>query len=611
MAHPDDWDAPPDVAEQTLSYFARGMRTFWRLVAPERNRILAAMGVLAAVETTALGIPLFFKTLVDYLPVIYAEGITAYALTLVVMMFVVRLITLVLRRFVQEPLFLRAIIRLENLWPTAALTKLLGLSVGFHERENTGRKIAKVSKGVEKLVAILVDLFWGLAPALIYLAANIIILFALDWKLALLFALPLIPAVWINLKSYGVFYPVWEEWERRKEESIGLFCQSVINIRTVQSFVSEEREDAQHGSIREHMRIIDLDIALRMQRYYFVMELILGLSFVFTIVIGLYFAYRGWSTLGTVAFLFITGNAALQSLWSMVQVYTRMMRNLVAAERMQELLLEEPDVRNEAPGTTLAMSRGRLAFENVSLIYAGKDHPVIRNFSLKIEPGEMLAFVGKSGSGKSTLVSLLTRVYDPSEGAVTLESLDIRTLDRNWYRRRFAYVPQDIEIFDGTIRENIAYASPEADEDLLTRAIEAACLGEVLSDAERFPDGLDTQVGERGVRLSGGEKQRVGIARAYVALLSGADVLVLDEATSSLDSQSERVVQTFVEKLRDERDITIVAIAHRLSTIQRADRICVLDAGRIVEIGDHARLLEKNGLYKLLVTLQQLGELRE
>ncbi|MBI3572425.1 ABC transporter ATP-binding protein [Candidatus Kaiserbacteria bacterium] len=606
-----DWDEVPRIQDQTVSYFMRGVRILWDLIVSERKPLLIAATLVILVECMGLSLPLIFKELVDYLPTIKAQGITTYVLELVAFMFVIRTAMLLLRRFVQEPIFLRAIIRLENYWPTVAHEKLLALSIGYHERENTGRKIAKVQKGVEKLVNMLADLFWMLLPALFYLILNAFVILVLDWRLGLIFLVPLIPAVWINLKSYEFFQPVWESWEQKKEESVGLFCQSIINVRTVQSFVSERRESATHGSIREDMARIDLGASMTLQRYFFLMEMVLGLSLIASITIGLYFAYRGWSTVGTVAYITITGNATLQSLWSIIQVYTRMLRQLVAAERMQTLLGEPVDVANEASGVLPPLRGAALAFSNMSLIHRGKDEPIFKSFNLTIDPGKMLALVGKSGSGKSTLVSLLLRVYDPTDGAVTIGGKNIRTVDRDRYRRRFAYVPQEVEIFDGTIRQNIVYAYPDAPEAFIGKAVEAACLGEVVSDSGRFPKGLDTPVGERGVRLSGGERQRVGIARAYVALLSGAEVLVLDEATSSLDSESEQVVQRFIGQLRRERAITIIAIAHRLSTVREADLICVLDAGRIAEMGSHEQLLKHNGLYHRLVALQELGEIRE
>jgi len=611
MSNTTEWDESPDIKEQTASYFVRGIHTLWQLIDSEKKRITIATTVLVVVELMSLLPPLIFRKLVDYLPVILEQGVTRFALLLVVVMFLSRVLALALKRFVQEPIFLKAIIGLENSWPKIAHEKLLALSVNYHERENTGKKIAKVNKGVEKLVGMLADLFWSMLPAGFYLLLNIPIMIYLDWKLGLMFIVPLIPFVFINLKSYEVFYPKWEEWEKKKEKSVGLFCQSVINIRTIQAFVCEEKEAREHSSVRENMRELDMEICIKLQLYFFVMELILGVCFLGTIAFGLYFVSKGMSTVGTVTYVFITGNLALQNLWGMIHVYTRMLRNLVAAERMQNLLTEPVDVANEANGKTLDESTFRISTKSLSHIYPGKTEPVIVIPNLTINPGEMIALVGKSGSGKSTLASLFTRTKDPTSGKICLNDHDARGLDRDWYRKLFAVVPQDVEVLEGTILENIRLADQESPGDWIEKAVEAACLSEVVNDQNRFPDGLLTNVGERGVRLSGGERQRVGIARAYVALLSGAKFLVLDEATSSLDTQTERVVQEFIGRLREERNITIIVIAHRLSTIYTADRICVLEDGKIIEEGDHEKLLRQNGLYAKLVKLQDMHEIRE
>ncbi|MDE1944618.1 MAG: ABC transporter ATP-binding protein, partial [Patescibacteria group bacterium] len=589
-----DWDETPP---RSLGYLASGLVTLWRLIGKERRRIAIAIALVILGEFLSLTWPLILKALLDYYPTIERTGFDRHVLLLVMLWVVAAIGMLALRRFVQESIFIRSLWHLENYWPQEAQEKLLALSLGYHERENTGRKIAKVNKGVEKLTSIIGSGFWTLLPSAFYLVLNAVLILVLDWKLGLLFVLPLVPAIWLHLTCRNRFQHVWETYERMKEESVGLFCQSVLNVRTVQSFVVEKRELARHGSIRDEMERMDVDATIKVQLYLFVVEMIVRMTLVGTAVAGLYFAHRGWSSIGTVAYIAVTGNQTIGCFWSIVQVQTQMMRDIVAAERMYALLNEPIETENRAVGSVPELASGTLAFEQVMLRYAGKTEPVFDQFDLSIEPGEMLALVGKSGSGKSSLVSLLLRAYDPTAGAVTIDGTDIRAVDRDWYRRRFAYVPQDVEIFDGTIRENIVYAAPEASEASVARAIEAACLEEVVRDAKRFPDGLATEVGERGVRLSGGERQRVGIARAYIALLAGAEVLVLDEATSSLDSESERVVQHFIEQLRRDRHITIVAIAHRLSTIREADRICVLDAGTIAEIGTHEQLLRQNGLY--------------
>lgn len=611
----DEWAEAPSIEAQTMSYLMRGLTTLWELTKTEHTRIWLAVGIMFVTQCINVFIPLLFTEMTDYIPTIVADGLTNMVLfTIVTFLGVILLLelgSLVLHHYVQEPIFLTSLINLENYWPCLAQKKLLALSVNFHERENTGKKIAKVNKGVEKMVGIVGDLFWTLCPQLFFLIVNVAAVLYLDWRLGLLLCLPFIPVIWIQLKSYRKFYSTWELWERKKEESVGLLCQSVINVRTVQRFVNELRERSRHDSIRHMMRDLDMQSAVGMQNYFFAMSVILRGSFGVTIAVGLLFVVLGWNTMGTVIYVFLVGKVILENMWGMVQVYTRLLRHIVAAERMYKLLEEPVDVANERKGQIPEIQKGVLEFNNTALVYPGKSTPVIEDFNLTIEPGKMLALVGRSGSGKSTLVNILARVCDVTLGSVTIDGHDIRTVDRDWYRKRFAFVPQDVEVFDGSILQNIAYAQPDAPRERIELAVKTASLHETLSDPTRFPMGLNTEIGERGVKLSGGERQRVGIARACVALLSGAPVLILDEATGSLDSEAERDTQIWLESLRRQLHFTIVAIAHRLSTIRKADLICVLDKGKIVEMGDHNKLLNKNGLYNRLVQLQELGELRE
>src|SRR3989344_573028 len=525
------------VTERTFTFLARGLRTFFSLIKSEKRRLITASGLVLAHELLDLAFPLIVRELIDYLPVVETRGITFYALALVATIFLARSVVLALERFVQEPLFARAYINLENTLPIIAHEKLLALSVGYHERENTGKKVARVSRGVEKLTEMLSDLFYGLLPNMAYLVASGITGVILDWRLGLIFALPVIPAFYLHVKAFERYRPLWVATTKKHEASTGVFCQSIINIRAVQAFTAEAREVATNRRIREEAAQLSTEAAIGIQKYLFAVEMVIGVSLVATIGAGMFFIYLGWSTLGTVAYFAITGNVTLNCLWRIVHVCNQLTKNLIAAERMHELLREEPSVVNEAPGAPLPPGPGCIAFESVSLCYAGKRAPIFDEFSLAVEPGEMLALVGRSGSGKSSLVSLLLRMYAPTQGAVTLDGANVRSIDRTRYRNRYAYVPQEPEIFDGTILDNVVYAVPDACEGLVRQALEAACLEEVVAYDSAFPKGLMTPVGERGIQLSGGQKQRVAIARAYIALLSGAEVLVLDEATSSLDSE--------------------------------------------------------------------------
>jgi len=246
---------------------------------------------------------------------------------------------------------------------------------------------------------------------------------------------------------------------------------------------------------------------------------------------------------------------------------------------MCELIEQKTDVENSPEAIVPKKFEGNFEFKDVSFRYGNKNRYILRKLNLEINQGQMVALVSKTGEGKTTLIRLLCRMYDVEEGGIFLDEREIKTIDLSWYRKLFAVVQQDVDIFDTSIINNIKYAYPRSTEEQVRESLKASHLEKVINDENRFPDGLKTQVGERGVRLSGGERQRVGIARAYLSLLNGVKVLVLDEATSALDSETESEIMDEIYNVSEDK--TLIIIAHRLSTTERCQRVYTIENKKI------------------------------
>ncbi len=607
-----DWDGAVKAEDRNISSFLRSLSNLWSLLGEAKRLIIIATIMIFVIEILNIGFPYLLKLIFDELPeVIGGKTISSGLIALTGALLVVKVAALTLKHFVAEKYFLLGVIKLENRCPVLAQEKLLSLSLNYHEQENTGKKISKIEKGCEKLVMIVMELYWGIVPALFYLIINVTVALVIDWKLGLLFVAPFFPAMYIHYHMHNKFESAWEIWEKKKEQAVGYFCQSIINVKTVQNFVQENKEIEKFADLRGQMYDLDTEASIKMQRYFYVSGLMLHLFYFATIALGFVFVAMGRSSIGTVVYMIATGNVTIFSIGDIMANYARIMRKTVAVNRMKELMEQKSDIANVEGAIVPLKYEGRFEFRRVVFAYPGKDSPVLIDYSSCLEPNQMVALVGKSGEGKTTVARLLCRMYDASGGEILLDGKNVKDLELSWYRRLFAIVQQDVDIFDATLLENIRYPHPDVSEAQVLEALRAAHLDDVINSRERFPDGINTQVGERGIRLSGGERQRVGIARAYIALLNGARVLILDEATSSLDSEAEKAIQLMLDKIRGQLNISVVAIAHRLSTIQRADMIYVIDNGQVAESGDHARLVQKNGLYAHLVELQKLGNLRE
>jgi len=369
-------------------------------------------------------------------------------------------------------------------------------------------------------------------------------------------------------------------------------------MKIVQAFGQEKREsDRFTGAVEATMVAAQKRIMLRALMTAIVIALVFG-SITLVLWEGATDVAAGRISGGSIAAFVLTGGIVAGAFGALTEVYGELLRGAGAAGRLAELLSETPEIA--APATPVALPeppQGAVTFEHVEFRYPTRpDTAALHDFSLAVSPGETVALVGPSGAGKTTLFQLLQRFYDPSNGRLMVDGVDLRDADPAAIRARIAMVPQETVIFGASARDNLRYGRWEASDAELWAAAEAANAAAFLRD---LPDGLDTFLGEGGARLSGGQRQRVAIARA---LLRDAPILLLDEATSALDAESERLVQEALERLMADR--TTLVIAHRLATVRAANRIIVMDGGRIVEQGNHASLMARSGLYARLASLQ-------
>jgi ATP-binding cassette subfamily B protein len=430
---------------------------------------------------------------------------------------------------------------------------------------------------------------------------GIVYLFILAPKLAgfLMFGIPLIvvPIVLLGRKV--------RTFSRDSQDRIAdvgaIVAETLAAMKIVQAFGQEQREKSRFAAaVEATFGVAKRRIFIRAIMTAVVIALIFG-SVTLVLKEGVTDVAAGRISGGSIAAFVLTGGLVAGAFGALTEVYGDLLRGAGAAGRLAELLQERPEIT--PPTDPVALPRppqGRLTFEHVTFRYPTRpDASALMDFSLDIAPGQTVAVVGPSGAGKSTLLQLAQRFYDPQVGAVRLDGVDLREADPAEVRARLAMVPQDTVIFAASARDNLRYGRWEASDDELWAAARAA-------NAETFlralPEGLDTFMGEGGARLSGGQRQRMAIARA---LLRDAPILLLDEATSALDAESERLVQDALERLMQDR--TTIVIAHRLATVRAADRIIVMDEGRIVESGTHDQLITAGGLYARLARLQFEG----
>jgi|CXWL01.1.fsa_nt_gi ATP-binding cassette subfamily B protein len=475
---------------------------------------------------------------------------------------------------------------------TKVFAHVHGLSVRFHQSKRTGAVYRTIERGVRAIDFLIRFLAFNIAPTVIELALAAGVLgVRYGGVFALIAALTVVIYAWL---TFGV--TEWRLKHRREmnekdTEAAGRAVDSLLNFETVKSFAAEERESARYdralasyadAAVKSNTSLVLLNI---------VQNVIMNVGLVSMVIAAGWLATNGRMGPGDITAVMLIMLNLYAPLNILGFAYREIKQSSIDMEKMFVLLDEKPDVADRPGATILDAQRGEVSFENVSFAHEGRDTG-LNGVSFTARAGETTAVVGPSGAGKSTILKMIYRFYDPSAGRVRIDGHDLREVTQASLRGALGLVPQDVVLFNDTIRYNIGYGRPEASQRELE---EAARRAQLLHFIESLPQGWDTRVGERGLKLSGGEKQRVGIARV---ILKDPKILILDEATSSLDSATEAEVQDALAEAS--RGRTTIVVAHRLSTIADAQQIVVLDAGHIAERGTHAALIAKDGLYASL-----------
>ena len=474
------------------------------------------------------------------------------------------------------------------------------LQLQFFDKKQIGAITSRVTQDTDRVWGFLVEGVPYLVSATLMLVGTALFGLFLNWKLtlAILSPVPLVAicGVFFWKPMSALFYRVGQRWSRFHVH----LNEAMTGIRMVKAFAQEEREWAKFDERNRQLAESGIQADRRWYIFSGGMAFLTGWGTLINWAYGGYLVLKGQMSFGMLL-------AANQLLWQVygplqwfAQVNQWFSRAMAGAERIFEVIDQQPEAYDRKEAIVLSEMRGDVLFENVRFGY-DKSNPVLKDINLNVKSGEMIGLVGKSGAGKSTTVSLLCRFYEADAGHLQVDGVDIRELSLTELRRHIGIVPQDPFLFQGTIAENIAYGKADATPAEIMDAARAACAHDFIVAK---PDGYDTQVGEKGSKLSGGEKQRVAIARA---ILHNPRILILDEATSSVDVETEKKIQLATANLV--RGRTTFAIAHRLSTLRNADRLVVLEKGEIVEVGTHAELMEKQGeFYKLVQTQQQTSQ---
>lgn len=571
----------------------------WNLVRPYVPRLLLASLLLIGISSIGLIAPFIAGRIVDT-----ALTGASQALGQVVLILIGLFACLGLLSFFEHYLLSSTGSRFLNALRNRLFGHLVRQPPSFYEERRLGELLSRLSSDLSTVESGLTTKIPSGFQATISFIGTLIILLFMHTRLTLV-SLAIIPPIILLAVFYGKrLEKLSTQVQDSLAESTGVAEESLSGIRTVQAFTGEDTQRQKYGSQLESLLKLELRNARLLGAFSGIIQFIGFSSFAVVLWYGGLLIQRGELSAGQLtAFLLYVFKIA-GSVGTLGSLYTGYRELKGASARVFEILETTPTVEDSSSAKALASIQGRIHFEQVSFQYPTQSEQwALRNINLTIEPGEMVAFVGPSGSGKSTLFALLLRFYDPTSGVIRLDNHDLREIQLSSLRQAIGLVPQDIFLFSETVEENLQYGQPNAESSAVYQSATSAGADSFI---RLLPNGYQEKVGEKGVKLSVGQRQRIAIARAF---LRDPSVLLLDEATSALDAESEETIQQALSVLAANR--TTLVIAHRLATARRADRIFVMDQGQIVGQGTHSELFETNDLYRRYWELQSLQALSE